>query len=245
MTAVQDRGVKYPQMDGNTTHTAERWLQSPLVAHAARKADLDPLETMTVLLDMMNTLEDACPGVPFAEILSAATPSADPTARAAVAGMLLERGLSPDEVDSTVGPDARLRLAEHMIRQGSTLKAASAAARISPKGVTNPDLPVKRHAQRTAEALHLLGDLQELRAEGLTVAEAAARLGISERRAYRYLAGKMPGVNVQRDSVPRWLQIARHKVECGKAELTAEEFGLSSVPYVHACVSRARQEGRL
>lgn len=58
---------------------AERWAGSPLVAEAVRRAGdgADTVDILTVLVDLMNDLEDRCPGVPFGVIFDSVSLNTD------------------------------------------------------------------------------------------------------------------------------------------------------------------------
>lgn len=55
-----------------TATTDEQWLSSPLVQYAINQAGTgaDEITVLATLVDLMNELEDRCPGVPFASILA-------------------------------------------------------------------------------------------------------------------------------------------------------------------------------
>lgn len=218
----------------------KHWLNNPIVAEAARRADLDPLSTLETLRDMLNELEEACPGVPFGEMLDAATGEAPPDATSKVAGMLLDRGLTPDEVDGTVGSEARLHLARKMYDDGASLTSVANRCGYSRTNLISQGLGLSR----SGDAFNRLEAARQMLDDGNTVAATAAALGVAERTLYRYLAGKMPAAKITSEE-PRWLTIARHYAEHHDYRRTMEELGVKSKGYIFDSHKRAKQEGRL
>jgi AraC-like DNA-binding protein len=227
-------------MSTMTTEISDKWLANPLVAAAADRAGLDPLGTLEALHGMMTDLETACPGVPFGEILASARGEASAEANGKVAGMLLTRGLSFDEVDDTLGGthEARLEHARDLTSKGSTLSQVTART-----GFSRATL-VGNGVTRNVETRDKLDRAKAMIANGHTVAAAAADIGVAERTLYRYLAGQMPSAAVT-TGAPKWLQIARDFASHGDHRKTMDTFGLSFKGYVYDSHKRAKREGLL
>lgn len=219
-------------VDGNID---SGWLENPLVARAIRVADGDPLGTLEALHGMLTELEDAVPGVPFRTILQAANPTdrSPVEARAKVAGMLLDRGLGWEEVDQTLGTDARRHLALSMRVDGYKIAECVARCHV-PKGYV-----VANGANGKAKAL-----IEAIDA-GATIPEAAARVGVSESTARRYLHGKLPRTTGAAgfgwgDDL-KWKQVARY-YHSHTIKETMEHFDCTK-QYVMESARKGRKAG--
>lgn len=220
------------------TTAIDNWLANPLVAMAADRAGLDPLGTLETLHEMMLDLEDACPGVPFTEILATSTGEASPETQGKVAGMLLDKGFSFDEVDDNLGPQARLEHARDLHSKGSTLRELTERTGYARATLIGSGLV------RSVETRDKLDRAKAMITNGHTVAAAAADMGVTERTLYRYLAGRMPTPRVS-EGEPRWLQIARDFASHGNHRKTMATFGLSFKGYVYDSHKRAKRENLL
>jgi uncharacterized protein YerC/predicted transcriptional regulator len=193
----------------------QNWYDNPIVAKAIEAADGDPATALSVLSDMLNDLEAAAPGIPFSDLLATARAEGSMEARGRVAGMLLDRGLTTEEVDETVGLAGRLMLAEQLRHDGHTVRQVVAKTGLSSATI------YKR--QNVEIATQRIQKLKNLIASGVTISAAAKQLGISRATAHRYLNGEVP---YKSPRGTREVEVGRHALEHGYKSAMAE-FGIS------------------
>lgn len=209
------------------------WIDHPFVQQAADRSGCgdDAVLLLETLSALLNELEDKAPGIPFADLLSVPKGAGSPSARGAVAGMLLDSGLHWREVDDMLGQDARHQLAVDMRLRGHTLDETAARTCVSKgrlAGVT------KELADDTVQRL------RELVADGTSVAQAARTIGVSQTTAHRYLRGQVPSGRPA-GNPQRRLEIVQSAIETSYSR-AAKKHGVTK-QYVADCMKWARRQG--
>jgi len=187
------------------------------------------------LHDMMITLEEAAPGVPFRELLASTGPDATPEGLASAAALLLSRGLTPREVDDTLGPlgdEARLTYAFRLKGEGVALSEIEQRTGVPRLRLYQPSRPAYDAGQK------ILARLRALLDEGSTVGDAAKKLNISTRTAYRYMAGDTPASRPAGKTGHSYVTIAQEVIiGCRKVADVADDYKVGR-SYVYQCVAK-------
>jgi hypothetical protein len=210
------------------------WTEGPLVQQAIARAgaDLDPATILEELSKLLNELEEAAPGIPFADILAVPRGGGTLAARGAVAGMLLAKGMHWKEVDQTVGPSARVEYAIQLRQAGVTLDEIERRTNVSRNRLYGANRNLVEGTVAT---------LRSLVEGGASIRTAARKAGVSEATAHRYLRGVVPGTKPSSGNPDRKIEIAR-SARATSLNRAAKEHGVSK-QYVVGCVKWAKAQG--
>lgn len=213
-----------------TNEAVTAWLANPLVNRAAKAAHGDMRQTLLGLHDMLTTLEERAPGVPFAELLpeSNCGQTRSPEGCLGVVDLLFSQGYSLGEVDELV-PGARTEAAQLLYRRGDSISSIEDRLQIGRSTLYRylKDESARRQFYR-AEGF------RKFRSENpnLTLEEAADAQGISARTAYRYM-------NVGEEPRPcNWQQVGQYMLDHG-LEATKQRFGVKK-SYIYTSAKRVR-----
>lgn len=111
MTQVKYRCDTVTDMTTTAT-TEEQWLCSPLVQYAIEKSGTDApaVDILSTLSDVLNELEERCPGVPFQSILAGAAMSATKIEKRTSAICLLSLGMEEAVITDLLGIETDVTL---------------------------------------------------------------------------------------------------------------------------------------